>query len=636
MTEKRKADAAAPRAHDGAAAMARLAALPSLEDAERHDAIVALVRDPSAAIRGEALRVGAVVLPDESVIRLLREPADATLRNAGLEILKMRGARAFGLAVRLLEDTDDDVTLQAVLALGHLKDPRALEPLRALLRHRDPNVIQAAISAIGRIGDARVVADLLPFLAGDLWLQFAAVEALGDLRAALAVEPLAALLTDVMVGFQAAESLARIGGCAAWAALSRHWVALERELEAAPFLGLLAHVAEGLERWPEELPELRPSLAGYLEHGDPDARRAAARCLLVLGAGAEDPVALEVLGDSAAEGAPLPTCLNRRGDLVGELLAAGGPRRGWGFLLAARYPGRVPLDRLVVAARELDSLELVAAVATALERRPRSEGTAAALEVYLALAPPLRGPLASLLARRPTEVAVAVATAPDLPEETRIVLEALSGAPAARVAAAVGELEPARRLRVISQIADRREVVAALPWARWLEEAPGLYAPAAAEVAVQAGLRELLPLLRRRLASAPSLELVRAVGDLGDRDSVEPLVRLLAEGGAHEPVVVESLGRIGGAAARAALRAVLSREEGGLSRIAYRALSYCAVEEDDAVFRAAIGHPDWYVRLACADVLGRFRRPENRAALAQLAADPVAIVSQRALSSLEA
>jgi hypothetical protein len=41
------------------------------------------------------------------------------------------------------------------------------------------------------------------------------------------------------------------------------------------------------------------------------------------------------------------------------------------------------------------------------------------------------------------------------------------------------------------------------------------------------------------------------------------------------------------------------------------------------------------VRLACADVLGRFSRTENLETLTRLAADPVQIVAQRALSSLE-
>ena len=101
------------------------------------------------------------------------------------------------------------------------------------------------------------------------------------------------------------------------------------------------------------------------------------------------------------------------------------------------------------------------------------------------------------------------------------------------------------------------------------------------------------------------------------------------------PVVLESLGRVGGPEARQAIRRAIL--EGRCDpRIGYRALSLCAIEEDDALFRRAVGHADWYVRLACADVLVRFVRPENLAALSQLAADPVGIVSQRALSFLEA
>jgi len=65
-------------------------------------------------------------------------------------------------------------------------------------------------------------------------------------------------------------------------------------------------------------------------------------------------------------------------------------------------------------------------------------------------------------------------------------------------------------------------------------------------------------------------------------------------------------------------------------------LSRCATGDDDEIFRNATTHSDWYVRLSCAEVLGRFSRPENLAALARLAADPVPIVAQRALSYLEA
>jgi HEAT repeat protein len=175
-----------------------------------------------------------------------------------------------------------------------------------------------------------------------------------------------------------------------------------------------------------------------------------------------------------------------------------------------------------------------------------------------------------------------------------------------------------------------------LPWKTWLAKDPEAYGPLAAKVAAEAGVRELIPHLREQLASRPMPDLIRAVGELGDRDSVVILLDILADGPDNlTPLVLESLGRIGGPEARNAIRGAIL-EDRCEPRIAYRALSLCAIEEDDALFRRAVGHADWYVRLACAEVLGRFVRPENLAALSQLAADPVGIVSQRALAFLEA
>ncbi|MGH9363513.1 MAG: HEAT repeat domain-containing protein, partial [Thermoanaerobaculia bacterium] len=162
--------------------MELLARLPALPLEARVEALERLMRNPSPGIRDRALRIGAAILSDEQLVDYLRNEPDAVLRNAGLEIFKLRGGRSFPLAVRLLKDPETDVVLQAVLILGHLRDPRALAPLRAVLEHPDANVVQMAIVAIGKLGDARSVPDLLPFLAADAWLQLAAVQALGDLR----------------------------------------------------------------------------------------------------------------------------------------------------------------------------------------------------------------------------------------------------------------------------------------------------------------------------------------------------------------------------------------------------------------------------------------------------------------------
>src|ERR1700689_1672945 len=104
--------------------------LPSMPAAGRGAALERLLRNSSPGIRERALRLGAAILSDDVLVDMLRDDADAVLRNAGLEILKIRGSRSYPIAIRLLRDTESDVVLQAVLLLDHLRDPRALSTLR--------------------------------------------------------------------------------------------------------------------------------------------------------------------------------------------------------------------------------------------------------------------------------------------------------------------------------------------------------------------------------------------------------------------------------------------------------------------------------------------------------------------------
>ncbi len=615
--------------------MVLLDRLPGLPLEERAEVIEKLVRNPSPGIRERALRVGAAVLPDERLVDYLRSDSDAVLRNAGLEILKDRGKRSFALAVRLLRDDDPDVVLQAVMVLDHVKNPRAVEPLRAVLHHRDQNVAQAAIVAVGHLGDARAVPDLLPFLEVEPWLQLAAIQALGDLRSTHAVEPLAGLLTDLTVGSLAAEALAQIGGDRAFMALARHWLRFHEELDPETSLGLLAHVLEGLPHFPARVEGLRPGLAERMRDPFRGVRVCAARCLLAMGPGPEDGEALHILGAERKEAAVLPGCLTQRKDLIDHLLEKPGLLRSWGFLLLARHPESGSLPALAAAIRAGDH-EALEPVLGAVARVRGPELAEPILDLYLDLAADGRGALAPMLDAHRAHLTKAVSERGDLSERDRLVLKAMLGAPAAEISAEILELAAGERIEAINQLADRSEIVSLLPWREWLESEPDRYADVAGRVASAAGLRDLQPLLRERLRVAPSAEIVRSAGELGDREAV-PLLLELVEGAQPtlRPLVIESLGKIGGPEARRALRGLAESPDERVGRISYKALAACATEEDDAFFREAISHPDWYVRLACAEVLGRFVRPENIAGLSQLAADPVPIVSRRALSSLE-
>lgn len=612
--------------------------LPGLPVEERVFALERLVRNPSPGIRERALRIGSALLSDDQLITYLRNDGDAALRNAGLEILKLRGSRSFSAALRLLKDADADVVLQAVLILEHLRDPRALESLRGVLDHPDPNVIQAAILATGKLGNTRSIPDLLPMLKGDPWLQMATVQALGDLRSTAAIRPLSELLTDLLVGSMAAEAIARIGGPVAFRVLSSHWLMYGEQLEAESQLGLMAHVLEGLPRRPASPPGLAETLVRHLQDPALEARVAAARCLLVLGPSDHDATAIATLTCTDLYQGVLPAALLGRQDLIGLLLrqsSQAGPPRLWGLLLAARHPEAVPLPEFFAATREsAEEPEALPPLIQALGRIEHPDLASHLLHLYLQLSPEGRSALEPVLLAHAAGLRGELERDASVPPVDRLVLSAILGDPVDTVIHSLLALDAPSRVTAIPQLSDQRDVVRRLPWEKWLNEEPEIYTDVAAEVACQAELRELLPVLRQRAAAKPTPTLLRSFGELRDRDSVPLLIGLLAGGSELGPLVLESLGRIGGPEARAALTAAAREASPGEARIAYRALSLCATEDDSGLFREAVGHADWYVRLACADVLSRFVLPENLGPLARLAGDPVPAVAHRALSFL--
>ena len=610
--------------------------LPQMPMDERIDAIERLIRNPSPGIRSRSLRMGAAAIPDERLKSYLRSDADDVLRNAGLEMLKMRGNRGFSLTLSLLKDDDSDVVLQAVIALTHLRDPRALEPLRSVLHHPDPNVVQEVIVAIGQLGDARAIPDLLGFLEADSWVQMAAVQALGNLRSPVAVPHLKGLLTDFMAGPMAAEALARIGGLNAFLALAEHWLRFRNEVDNETALGLLAHVLEGLPRAPQVSDRLVEALDDLLTSEHENLRIAVARCLLALETGTHDSEALAQVATFHRESAVLPACIHHRKDLIGHLLGQTGVQRAWGFLLAARYPKATPAPAVVSALSHPPTPDQLGPILRALTKLRGPEVGGALLGFYLRLPDEQRTSIHPLIKIHHEAMLEQLEGDPDVDRSTRIVLSALLGGSPKTVETSLLELDAEARVRALRELLDLEDVVRNLPWQSWLEESPETYGTVAAEFASRVGLRDLAPNFRKLLAHKPEPYLIRTLGELGDRESVARLTHLLEPESPLEPLVLESLGRIGGPDARAALRHATSSGRPQRERMAYRALARCATEEDDEIFRDATHHSDWYVRLSCAEVLGRFSRPENLSALAQLAADPVPIVAQRALSFLEA
>jgi hypothetical protein len=365
-------------------------------------------------------------------------------------------------------------------------------------------------------------------------------------------------------------------------------------------------------------------------------RAASARCLLVLGPTQNDDKAIQVLADSHKNLTELPVCLIRRRDLISALLATEGLPRIWGIQLASRYPKDTNISDIVSALSSDEVLEHINVVIPCLKKIKDPLLATALIDIYLRLSVPARSYIIPLLMMYKNKVYLKSERWSHLDKETRLILEASLGKDSDTIVQEIQELPSESQTLVLSQISNQKAICKKLPWEKWLSEDPATYGTVAAHVAINIKLHELIPVLRNILQSYVNPEIIRALGELGDRESVPILVDYLQKANAFtKALIIENLGRIGGPEARKALQDTIMKHDGKEVSLAYRALAQCAIEEDTPFFLDAIAHADWVIRLACVDVLGRFHKAENLDALTRLAADPVPAVAQRAMSYLE-
>lgn len=621
--------------------------IPQLPIHERVREVCKLFRNPSPGIRQRALNIGAAVLTDDQLIDFIRNEADDVIRNAGLEILKLRGPQTFSLSIKLLSDRDPDIVLQAILLLDHLRDPRAYNQLRPFLSNANPNIVQVAITAIGHLGNASAIRDLLPFLKADPWLQMAAVQALGDIRSSQAVNPLQELLTDLFLSSLATEALARIGGSKAFSVLAEHWMKFRENLEAESMLELLAHVLEGLKKKPVIPKNFFKTIYPYLAHDLEKVRLAAARCVLICGPSKGDQKALLILArDERSE--DLPASIHGRGDLIPSLMKMKGLPRIWGLQLVSLSPKDGHFNEIIAALESEEALQHLNILILCLQKiKSRRMDTSATqtrnkrlakslLKFYVRLPITERALLTPLIKTYRNDLRYVLNLRPDTDKEISLVLESLLGKNAGNIAHSIMELNTESRILLLSQITSKA-VCRKLPWKKWLTEEPEIYGPVAAQIAANAKMTELLPFLRNVLFASVQPDIIRCLGELQDRESIPILINCYRRSPQLlQALILETLGKIGGPEARKALREEIDNHREKEQSLAYRALSHCAIENDLILFRKAVAHPDWMVRLASAEVFGRFLTAENIDYLTRLASDPVNVVSHRARELLEA
>lgn len=590
---------------------------------QAHEVLLA-VRAARGAERLRALRRGAETLGDEILTAWLRDGADDVRRNAALEMLKLRMHRSFATAVQLLGDEDPDVVLQAVLLLDSIGDTRAWRHLQPLLHSQNLNVVQAVIAAAPRAGTRQACNDLLLFLNGDFWLQMAAINSLGLLRARAAVPHLIPLLGRMQTAEFAAEALCRIGGKTAAAAVVRFWRSHPGALDPERWLPLLAELIASAAKFPPDAP-FRHDIIPYFEHDIPEVANAAATIVLALGPGEGDDEAIRVLVHRQVPGQPVPAVLTSRSDLIPRLLRAAPPARDWAYEIANLNLASISPEELISGLREAPTLATGAVMRIAERVRDGS----VLVRAFLDADEELRPALASALLRHPADIVQALRGEFAGSAADRAILLDYSGAPPATVREAVAALPASERRAAVIQLRSQ-QVVESLPWREWLLEDREGTAPILAALAVRFELSSALPMLREMLRCAPGVEVIEAVAALRDKESLPLLVAHLqnGKGPALRAHLFGGIARIGGPASLELLRDSMRSGQPLDARLAAHAVARMRGSSAHARIVAEMAlHPDWAVRLSAVEALSEISGSEARRALDKLAADESDAVS---------
>jgi HEAT repeat protein len=626
--------------------------------------ILAALEDAAPTVRDRAIRLAARYLEPSVLTELVADGRNATRRNAGLSALERQGPYAVPHLVALLKGGDTDVVMFALQSLSRIGDTKAGPAILPLLGHADPNVAQAAIEAAGRLRLRESVSTLCWLLQGDLWVQLAAIVALGEIGAPEAVVPLMKFVPDSVLAEAAVHALRRIAAPDSLEPLLRLFPRIrERGLRDQ----LLLTVAVVLDLHPDPAPVLarvRPDLEpasadvgahlGPLLDTAPDEEddeaqsllRAAATLAAALGVDALQPRLLSRLATDP-RAAWIEVVLRRFPEgltpRLAELLDHPDAHLRCGALRAGSFEATdcVSLSRHLsdpdahvraAACVALGRLEVDAVAPLLLERLRAGEPVeqAAAAQALAHLSSDALTELGSCLEQGMSEPATVEAlrilTRRQVPGlEARVLHLTEARSSAVRLAA----------LRAAAQIPGTRIDVLLL---RALADREPTIQREALELLVQRGGETTVSTLVALLGTADSLRfhVIRALGHCQAPQAAGRLRDLYPDCAPHEQAqIVRSLLRLGPPWLSEFLVQRLHDADLELRRAAAQGLSEVAVMELLPVLLGLARDADWNIRNEAARGLARLKTTEARDALLTLARDEETVVATTARASLE-
>jgi len=643
----------------------RLAALDAaMRGPDRERAILMALEDEAVPVRERAIRLAARYVEPAVLGAMVADGQNAVRRNAGLSALERQGPYAVPHLTVMLGDADPELVMFALQSLARIAYAPAGRSILPLLHHSDPNVAQAAIEAVGQLRVREAVPALLRLVDGELWLQLAAINALGAIGAPEAVGRLMALVPDSVLAEPAVQALRQIAAPESLAPLLATLPVVRERALSDP---LLLAIGVVIDLHPDPAPLLEaagPELAGsaqlldYLrrvltaatdEDGASDGeslQRAAATLIIAAGVEALEPTLLARLATDPEGGWLEGLCRRFPVGLAARrtrLIADPDPEVRSGALRAARFEDHElselfehledPSSQVRAAAcYAMGRLELDAAAPFLAERLRRGQPgeQAAAAQALGRLSAEALGELESCFRA-------------DTPEAVLIfALEVLAERPVPAFEAAVLRLAEDRRpavrragLRAVARIPGSRTDVLLL---RALADRQPATQVEALDLLVRRGGSQSVAMLVALLGTADSLRfhIIRALGHCRAAAAAPKLRSIFPECGPHEQLqIVAALIRIAPAWIAEFLRDRLSDSEVEMRRIAAQGLADLADEREIGLLLPLADDADWCIRNEVARGLGRLAKPATRHILLALARDVEPVVAATARASLD-
>jgi len=619
--------------------------------------IVAALQESQPILRERAIALAARHLAPETLGRFVGDDENAVLRNAALSALERQGPYAVLHLVALARGENAEVAMFAVQILSRIKDPGSAQALLPLLEHSDSNIAQAAIEALGALKAREAVPGLIRLLDADLWLQFAAVAALGEIGDPRAVQPLLDAIPNEMLAEPAVDAIGRIAVPDALPRLLSVLADHDRLPLRDGVLKACAAILEGhpappsvFTRFRRKLDEERrePGLVEYLGSllGSDEVALARAAASVALSGHLEKlyPAVVQRALSPDAEEARWTAALCRKHEravraALADLLQNRDARVRRGALMCA--PADPASISLLLPPMQDRDAEVRAAACQALGRCREVSAIPALVEHFGRGTPPESVAAAEALGSMPGQSLIALA--PYLEEEAKVLpaLEILEAARSPLFPDKIVELldapqAPVRRaaLRVL---VNHDEVDAEEHLVRMLQDLDESVRIEAVELLVRNGSTRAVPALAALLVVSDELRYhaIRALGRLRAETAAAQLERLFPRATGHERLeIVAALIRIGAPGLLPFLKSRLKDAEPEVRRVAADGIARVVPASELPLLVHLAQDADWSIRNHAGWGLGRLGLPQGRDALLALVRDTEPVVARTARAAL--